>query len=149
MRTGPTVLDLCLILRVCMFGLFVSHPSSDPPPGLGGSGVGNLMGDLCRWICPQGLIGYVDDSNPEDVDGVAPGIGRSMFVGSGKVGDASPAVICLVVDDLKPDEVDGVSVGISCDGTAEMFANVSRDIVEGPNSGQVYGLCECSGRMSP
>ena len=51
-RTGPTVLDLCLRLRVCMFGLFVSHPSSDPPPGLGGSGVGNLMGDLCRLICP-------------------------------------------------------------------------------------------------
>ena len=51
-RAGPTVLDLCLRLRVCMFGLFVSHPSSDPPPGLGGSGVGNLMGDLCRLICP-------------------------------------------------------------------------------------------------
>ena len=51
-RARPTVLDLYLGLRVCMFGLFVSHPSSDPPPGLGGSGVGNLMGDLCRLICP-------------------------------------------------------------------------------------------------
>ena len=95
------------------------------------------------------MIGYVDDSNPEDVDGAASGTGRSIFVDSGKVGDASPAVICLVVDDSKPDEVDGVSVGISCDGTAEMFANVSRDIVEGPNSGQVYGLWECSGWMPP
>ena len=58
-------------------------------------------------------------------------------------------MICLVVDDSKPDEVDGVSVGINCDGTAEVLANVSRDIVEGPNSGQVYGLRECSGRTSP
>ena len=95
------------------------------------------------------MIGYVDDSNPEDVDGAASGTGRSIFVDSGKVGDASPVVICLVVDDSKPDEVDGVFVGINCDGIAEVLANVSRDIVEGPNSGQVYGLCKRFGRMSP
>ncbi len=95
------------------------------------------------------MVGYVDDSNPEEVDGAASGTGRSIFVDSGKVGDASPAVICLVVDDSKPDEVDGVSVGINCDGTVEVLANVSRDIVEGLNSGQVYGLRECSGRTSP
>ena len=95
------------------------------------------------------MVGYVDDSNPEEVDGVASGTGRSIFVDSGKVGGASTVVICLVVDDSKPDEVDGVSVGINRDGTVEVPANVSRDIVEGLNSGQVYGLRECSGRTSP
>ena len=49
----------------------------DLPSVLGGSGVGNLMGDLYRVARLGDLIGCDDDSNPDETDGVPTGaLGR-------------------------------------------------------------------------
>ena len=49
-----------------MFGLLVSHPRSDLPTVSGGSGVGYLMGDLCRVTRLGDLAGCGDDSNSDE-----------------------------------------------------------------------------------
>ena len=100
-----------------------------PPPELGGSGVGYLMGDL-GWVTRlYSLAGYVDDSNPDEVDGAPIGTGRDVVVDldPGEVGGISTGVARKVVDDSNPDEIVEVSV------------DVPRKVVGGPNPDEVDG----------
>ena len=113
-----------------MFGLFMSHPSPDPPPELGGSGVGYLMGDMVRVTRLGSLAGCADESNLDKVDGVPIGVSRRVVVdsNSAEVDSTSVGVVRKVVDDSNPDEIDGVPT------------DVLRKVVGGSNSDKADGV---------
>ena len=110
--------------------MLASHPRPNPPPALGGSGVGYLMGDM-GWVTRLGsLAGCVDESNSDKADGVPIGAGRTVVDDSnpGEVDGVPIGAVCKVVDDSNPDEIDGVPI------------DVFRRVVGGSNPDETDGV---------
>ena len=92
----------------------MSHLRPNPPPALGGSGVGYLMGDMGRVTRLGSLAGGVDESNSDKADGVPIGAGRTVVVDSdpGEVDGMPIGAVRKVFDDSNPDEIDGVPTDV-------------------------------------